>query len=445
MRPFAFAVALSLLSCGEDDALQLRNCTLDVPSVPSSNCTVADEMRFVDGVLRRHYLFNEQLPELAFEDYESADELFWAMLADIQPRDRFSYVTTRSSEVGFFQEGKVLGWGFSMRVVDDTVRLVDVLGTEPGEPPSPASDLGLRRGDELVVINGRPVSEILAAKESVSRALGPSDPGTRAVVRVRSPAGEEREVTLVRDFHVFAPLPLHRILDVEGEKVGYLLLRSFIQPAEAPLREAFADFERQAVDTVVLDLRYNGGGLITVARLLGNLLAGRPARGQVLFRRVFNLNNFECLESDRLLPLDQSLSRFERLVAITLGDTASASEHVISGVAPFASVATVGLSTYGKPFGQHGFGFCGDRVLRPVTFQTVNQRFEGHYVDGIEPSCEVRDDVDGAFGDPNEGMLGVALHYLETGSCPVTKRARRPEPGRSLKNPERPEHLNLYF
>ncbi len=105
-----------------------------------------------------------------------------------------------------------------------------------------------------------------------------------------------------------------------------------------------------------------------------------------------------------------------RIVFITTGATASASEIVINGLEPFVEVAIVGSTTFGKPVGQLGFAFC-ERVLRPASFQTVNADGEGEFFAGIAPDCEAEDDLSKPLGDPREASMAEALHLLETGTC----------------------------
>lgn len=448
-------VLANAAACSSEPGIQRPNCFLPVPEVPTSDCSAGDEKRFVDGVMGRHYLFNAQLPDLDRTEFETADALLRALIEDVDPPDRFSFIASRSGEVRFFEEGKILGLGFNLRFVGDDLFLSQVFGSQPGEPPSPASEAGLRRGDRLTAVGGRSVVE-LVANDELDAAFGPNEPGLAVDIEVESPEGERRSVALERDFFVFDPVPVFDIFRRSDRTIGYVVLRSFVEPAVTPLAEAMSSFRREGVNTVILDLRYNSGGLISVARALGELLVGRPGAGEVLFRRVYNEDNASCLETDRLAPRDQSLDVLDRVVAITLGGTASASEQLVSGLRPHTEVFTAGQLTFGKPVGQLGFAFCEDRVLRPVTFRTVNANGEGDYFGGIEPDCEAMELVDGELGDPGEAMLAAALVRAATDGCDRGKtaigwdgRRRGPGPrgpsGRTLRVPGRPPGAELIF
>src|SRR3546814_19387737 len=67
---------------------------------------------------------------------------------------------------------------------------------------------------------------------------------------------------------------------------GYLNLRTFISSSDGQLTNAFADFRAQGVTDIIIDFRYNGGGLVSTANLMGDLLgAGRA--GQIFSQTRF--------------------------------------------------------------------------------------------------------------------------------------------------------------
>jgi carboxyl-terminal processing protease len=169
---------------------------------------------------------------------------------------------------------------------------------------------------------------------------------------------------------------------------------------------------------VIVDLRYNGGGRVDIANLLGDLLAGLIAEGKVFYALRFNERLRELDTVQPLGALPRSLIT-ARVVFITTGASASASELMINGLDPHLDVAVVGERTYGKPVGQSGVPMteCG-LLLRPVTFETVNALEVGGCFDGLPVSagCGVGDDVEHDLGDPHEAMLTAALHWLDSGS-----------------------------
>jgi carboxyl-terminal processing protease len=180
----------------------------------------------------------------------------------------------------------------------------------------------------------------------------------------------------------------------------------------------FADFRAQGVNDVILDLRYNGGGLVSTSELLGDFLGGDVAENLVYSKTVFN---------ELRAPANNSIEFFERrgnsmslvrLVVIASRSTASASELVINGMDPHVQVVIVGDDTFGKPVGQVGLEFC-EKILRPTAFQTLNADDFGDYFFGLPVDCAAPDDLDVAVGADNDPNIEAALSYLDTGGCPA--------------------------
>ena len=109
-----------------------------------------------------------------------------------------------------------------------------------------------------------------------------------------------------------------------AERVGYLNLRTFISTADAPLRNAFLQFRNQGIRYFILDLRYNGGGLVGIADLIGNLLGGGRLATDVFENMVFNTGKSANNSTHFFMEQPQSVSPLG-IAFITTGSTASAS------------------------------------------------------------------------------------------------------------------------
>jgi hypothetical protein len=189
-----------------------------------------------------------------------------------------------------------------------------------------------------------------------------------------------------------------------------------VTPSTAALNEAFEALKSAGVTELVLDLRYNGGGLVDVAVHLASLIGGARTDGQVMLNYVHN---------DRLAAQYNKTTRFtnppqalnlQRLVVITTRSSASASELVINSLRPFMPVTVIGDTTYGKPVGQYGLRFC-EKILYPVAFSIKNANLEGDFFDGIAADCTAADDYTRQLGDSNEASLAEALTFIRTGAC----------------------------
>ena len=199
------------------------------------------------------------------------------------------------------------------------------------------------------------------------------------------------------------------MIEVNNEKIGYLEFRTFISTAPSKLRAAFATFMQAGVRKVIVDTRYNGGGLISVADTFASLLAGPANAGKVQSYELYNqANSFLNPPATTFFPEVNAID-LDAIVFITTDSSASATELVINVLEPYVNdVALVGAPTFGKPVGQEAQDFC-DQRLRYVTFEVVNARREGRYFSGLPVDCPADDDFTLPVGDMAEASLAAAL------------------------------------
>jgi C-terminal processing protease CtpA/Prc len=423
-------------------------------------CSEAARKQFALDAAREWYLFPELLPATVnTEAFATAEDLLDHLTAGAraQGRDRFfSYLTTRSEENALLGDGQFVGFGFR----SSTVAPLRVFLTEVFEG-SPAAEAGLQRGEEIVAVDTGsgfvPVTELLADGSTISDALGPADGGVRRGLRVLR-AGTTREVSLVKRSVTLDPVPNtygSLVLPLAGTAgVGYLHLRSYISTADPQLRDAFFQFRSRGIDYFIVDLRYNGGGLVSTAELIGDLLGGEILDGRVQLRRVYNAAK-SARNTTRDFRRTSESVRPVRIAFLTTGATASASEININGLAPWLEIAIVGEDTFGKPVGQDAYDLAGcDDRLRLMTFRNENGLGQGDYFDGLASTlqfaCAATDTLEEPLGSPDEGLTAAALGWLATGACPAviaqatlrskTARVDAPVPAAVARSPSRLQH-----
>lgn len=408
--------------------------------VAAAPCSIRDRQDWAAARLREWYLFPETLPaSLDPAPYTTVDDYVDALTATArsQRRDRyFTYVTSIREENAFYEQGESAGFGFRLSA-DSTGRRVLVSEAFEG---GPALAAGIDRGAELLAIgtssgNLRNFSDIIAAEggQGVYNALGPDTAGTTRVIRFADAAGT-REVAVAKSVYALTPVSSRygaRVIDNGGRRVGYLNLRTFIETAEQPLRNAFASFRAAGVTEVIVDLRYNGGGLVSVAELVGDLLGGNRTGSDVFSFTAFRPEKAQYNETRFFSPQPQSVAP-TRVAFIGTGGTASASELVINAMTPYLGTnsALVGTNTYGKPVGQIALDReqCDDR-LRVVAFATQNRDRQGNYFDGLATvvprTCRAADDLNYPLGDPREASTRAALDFLAGRACSTIASASR--------------------
>jgi C-terminal processing protease CtpA/Prc len=398
----------------------------------TTGCSLRERQDWAAAQLREWYLFPETLPtNLNPAAYSSVEDYIDALTATarIQRRDRFfTYLTSISGEDAFYDAGSSAGFGIRI-ATDATARTAIVTEAFEG---APALTAGIDRGTQILAIgtsaaNLRDVSSIIASSGTagVTDALGPSTAGTARTLRISDSAGT-RVVTVAKADYALTPVSSRygaRIISDGGRQIGYVNLRTFITTADPALRNAFAQFRAAGVNDVVVDMRYNGGGLLSIAELLSNLLGANRARSDVIDYLTFRPEKSSQNSTTNFVAQTQSVSP-TRIAFIGTGATASASELVINAFVPYlhANVALVGSNTYGKPVGQIALdrAACDDR-LRVIAFAVQNAAHSNAYFDGlasaVEASCLAADDTSHAFGDPQEASLRAALDFVEGKSC----------------------------
>ena len=406
MRAMNVLVALALLL--------LAPAWVEAQSGPR-NCTRTSQNLFVREVLDEYYFWYQHIPRLNPSNYASPEAYLEA--ARYRPLDTtFSYITSRAANDAFFSASQFIGFGFSTETTATELRILQVF------PESPAAQAGLERGDRIIEINGRTVNELVESG-AIGDAFGPSQPGISATVVVRSRQGSVRQATLTKRVVTIPTVSLTRTFQVDGRTVGYLLFRNFVEPSYAALDSAFAALREARATELVIDLRYNGGGLVDVAVHLASLVGGTLTEGRVFAEFRHNDKLVTLNETLRFRTALQSLN-LARLFVVTTRASASASELLINSLRPHLPVVVVGDTTFGKPVGQYTFNFC-DKVLAPVTFSLVNASGQGDYFGGIPPTCAAADDIEHDLGAADEASLAETFRFIRTGSCTPPSTAAR--------------------
>lgn len=388
----------------------LNACVDPVMVDPPTDCSTISQNGYVLEVMKHAYLWNREVPDLDPAAYDKPS----ALLSDLRfaEYDRWSRVADKVTSDALFEEGKFIGYGFNhVRDAAGAIRISFVY------PDSPASAIGLRRGDEIVSINALSIAQI-DADNLWGDMFGPNEPGVEIAMEVGDPVSTGvRGVALTKDWISMVTVPIAHVVEEDGKKIGYLYFSSFVDTAIPELDEAIAGFRQAGVDELVVDLRYNGGGRLSVARHLASLIAGRAGDDrEVVYRVEYNDDLAGENESYKLEKLAHAL-HVDRVYFITSGRTLSASELVINAVRPYVDTVIIGATTGGKPVGMRSFDFC-DKVLFPITFRLVNAAGVTDYFDGLSPECEARDDLDQQLGDPGEGSFAAVLAMIHDGACP---------------------------
>lgn len=415
------ATVLLLSGCLDDlaDSIEEEQTEAFREAESQLACSTPGKVHRVRDIMRSWYLYVDEMPSRDPDNFESASAMLEALR--VNPPDRFSFITDREATLRFTEDGERIGIGISAILVTepDDYRVVDVIGG------SPASAAGMARGDRILTINGRTVADWFQ-NEGLGAAFGPDEEGVTVSLSARRPNGEEYSLELEKTLFQVDPVSVVETFELaNGDTAAYLHFRSFILPAEGRLDQVFGDLQSQGVDELILDMRYNGGGRLSVAEQLAGQIAGADVVGEIFARMVHNQARSDSNRS-RVFEEETGALGLNRLVVIGTARTASASELVVNGLRPYMTVDLIGQRTFGKPVGSYGFDVC-EQILFPTAFSIQNARGEGDYFDGLAPTCEAPDELVRALGDAREDSLAQALYYLNNGTCDtgITAESRR--------------------
>lgn len=429
-----FAIALSLAACGGGGGGSggpIGGGGGPTPTPTTAACSLSARQDFAKSVIDEWFLYPELIDNSVNKaNYSSVQSYIDAVLHKFfeqKKNAQFTYITSIAEENAFYNSGASAGFGFRLGY-DTAQNRVFVLETFEG---TTALAAGIDRGAEIIAIgtnatNLVPVSQLMAqgGSQAVVNALGPSTVGTTRVLRVNI-KGVVSDITLSKTNYSLDPVSNRYgalVLNDNGKQVGYINLRTFIDTAEADLRTAFADFKAKGITEVIVDLRYNGGGLVSISELFGDLLAANRV-GQVFSYTTFR-NSKSGNNSTRTFTAQPQAIAATKIAFIGTNGTASASELLANSFIPYlgTNTALIGSNTYGKPVGQIAVDKteCDDR-MRVVAFRTENANKQGDYFSGLasvfQKTCAAPDDVTHQLGDPNEAQIKAALDFLAGRAC----------------------------
>ncbi len=212
---------------------------------------------------------------------------------------------------------------------------------------SPAQKYGLQCGDEIIEIDGVPTKG-LETKESSDRMKG--KPGTTVVFKIRKVrTGDTLLVPVVRERIHFPDIEYAGMLD---DTTGYILQSGFTENVSGELRARFQDLKKQGMKRLVLDLRGNGGGLMSEAV---NIVSLFVPKGTVAVTSRGNAPESHREYRTTTEPVDTEIP----IIVMIDSGSASSSEIVAGALQDMDRAVIMGKRSYGKGLVQS---------IRPVAY-----------------------------------------------------------------------------
>src|SRR5687768_14762199 len=278
----AAAIAATLLtSCGgasnangpdNPDVVTAQSCSPNNPfRAEADTATTVGSLRseklWVRDYIDRQYLWFNEVPnrnpsQANYSDERTADGVVQSLVnyffdlltpattASGTPKDQFSGMVATADWNALLNGGQSLSYGIEW-YQGSSIRVAYVHAN------SPAATAGIVRGDTLVRVDGVAIGSVTQAnRDSVLSAAA-----THALRFSRGGVEQPADKSLTPASVTLTPTE-HRVLNVGGQSVGYLLFNDHVLTAEPALISAFTAFQNAGVSDLVLDLRYNGGGYL---------------------------------------------------------------------------------------------------------------------------------------------------------------------------------------
>lgn len=429
-------VVFSLLnaSCFED-----RDDVLNQASTNQIN-------NFIWRGLNYYYLYKSATPELAndaFSDDASFNnflnefntpEAFFEYLKANQ--DQFSILVDNYIELEELLAGTTKNNGMEYGLVRYPDQSENVFGyVRYVLPNTDAAAKGITRGIIFNTVNGTQIttSNFNSLFSPETYTIGLANLSNNTV----NPTGETIELT--KQVYTENPILVSQTLNIDNQNIGYLCYNGFTSQFDSQLNAVFGQFKANNITDLVLDLRYNGGGSVRTATYLASMITGQFT-GDVFYTEQWNEDRQNLAENGLFLnsfvndgEAINSLN-LNRVYVLTTGSTASASELVINGLAPYIEVIQIGENTRGKyqasfllydapapNFSRSQANPEHTYAMLPLVFQTANAAGFTNYDDGLIPDITLGENFEnlGILGNPTEPLLASALAQIGGFPAPV--------------------------
>lgn len=413
---------------------------------------------FVWAAMYDYYLWYDQVPNLnpgylqdldVFYSFLNAygsdySALFEGLLYQRGVIDKWSWIIEDWEEQERSFSGISTSMGYDFRLVQFSGSN-DIFGyVRYVIPGSPADIAGIERGDLFMEVDGEQLTisnyifllfEQGSYNLSLAEFTGPSTIGLTGETLSMTAVEIQEDPVLVAD-----------VINIgDGQKTAYLMYNAFTSDFDMALNDAFGDFKSQAVDRLILDMRYNGGGSIRSAVHLASMIYSTDDT-KIFAQSNYNdkvqqdyisyygedalIDNFTNLldtttysHSPELPPINNLA--LDEVFVITSSGTASASEMIINGLEPYINVVQVGDTTRGKNVGSFtikdwyttndgSLSTAHKWAIQPITLKISNSQGESDYFDGLLPDVPIEEDFRELLplGDVNEALLAATIDYI---------------------------------
>jgi len=425
-----FAFAFIITSCSSDDTVVNPEGT-DGPEESPNLIADFPVQDFMWQAMNLWYFWQGSVANLADDRFDNAptsqDYVDFLATEDDpanffqnqlqSPEDRFSFFNSDFTVLTQSLAGVSRSNGLEFQLVrfaesDDVFGYVRYI-----IPNSDASTKEIQRGDLFTQVDG----QVITVNNFRDLLFGDNDTYTLTLAEITdntvTETGSEVSLTKMEGLSE-NPVFLDTVFEINGTRIGYLVYNGFTNEYDEDLNDAFGRLLSAGATELVLDLRYNSGGSVNSSRLLSSMIFGTDTNNlyirqrwneklQSQFTEAQLVDNFADVTGAGTPINTLNLSR---VYIITTGSTASASELVINGLAPYMDIIQIGETTSGKnEFSitmvddpQNNFIYNPSRedninpnnqwAIQPLVGRNENADGFSDYTSGLIPDHELREE-----------------------------------------------------
>lgn len=434
------------------------------------NLIIASDINdFVWKGMNAYYLYKQETPDLANDRFEtneayssylssfsSPENLFESLIYEPNTVDEFSFMLNDYIAWEQALSGQSISNGMEFGLVFFPGNNSNVFGyVKYVLPESNAEMAGIERGNIFTSVNGEALYYNSTSDNNLNLLNLSSfdidlasydDNGTSIFDDDIITEGTEF-VSLETEPYQENPIYHHDVLNVSGSNVGYIVYNRFTgsDAYDSQLNSVFGEFQSANVSELVIDLRYNPGGFVRTATWLASMVTGQHTDETFIseqwnpeIQAELEANSPESLlnpftsemiktNSDGNVVFQEAINHLNlnRVYVLTTGATASASELIINGLAPYIDVVHIGTTTRGKyqasitlydspTFTKTEINPNHTYALQPLVYKSLNAAGNTDYFNGLIPDILVGENFGnlGTLGDPNETLLSAALQHI---------------------------------
>ena len=441
---------LKLLSCLIISGYVITGCTKEEGNSDNSGdkSKITEETRYANRFAREaleiYYYWNEEIskdlnqldPEKNSDPIATVEKIRYH--DGTNEIDKWTMLTDNMDEFTSSVEGVTTTYGYTPKVYLLSENSNEVIAAVAFvSENSPAEKAGIKRGDLIYKIDGKTLTT-----ENYLDLFYSSQIKLSMAKLVGNTITPTTELSLEAVKMYENPILCDSVYNFNGKKVGYLAYSSFDLKSIPELINICKEFKNEGIKELILDLRYNGGGYVITENVLASMFAPQVnvTNKDVFEKEDYNEFFTKYYEQEGISTITRFQTEYnyedmdlnvstkdaniglEKIYGIITGNSASASEALLSGLMPYMDIELIGEQSHGK--------YCtGWMLAAEDAYDKVPQVIKdwGIYVmvsiyknandetpcmpNGLTPNVEAEDNPLETYqlGDENEAMLRVAL------------------------------------